>query len=135
MSSNSLVQRAGFGPLEGQEFVVALNATLGTTAVEITAQTQFLAALAAYPNATLWRVKIFNPSSSVLLAWQTTGPAAVSSTATADFASTAGSHVGRNDGDDRFVMQGAVAGVQGRKLWLVAGAAGSSASVTFSPIT
>jgi hypothetical protein len=128
--SNTAIDRAGFGPIEGQESVVPFNANLGTSAVEVTAQPAFLAAQTAYPGAQFWRVKIFNSSASATIAWGTGNDR---STMTADFAVTCGSHIAPGQAE-YFAIQGSRSGVPLRKLWLVASAIGTSASVTFTPV-
>jgi hypothetical protein len=129
--SNTEIDKAGYGPLEGQEFVIPYNANLGTTPDEVTAETAFLTAQLAFPEAKFWRVKIYNPSASATLAW---GTGENRSTMTADFASTAGSHIGPGQ-TEYFAIQGSRGGVPLRKLWLVSSAAGTSASVTVTPVT
>ena len=131
------IDKAGYGPLEGQEYVVAYNATLGTTASEVTAQTRALVALLAYPNTQFWRLKIYNASAGATIAWATASPTdiAFASAITADFVpATAGSHIAPGQ-SEYYAMQGSKLGVFLRRLYLVASAAGTSASVTLSPIT
>jgi hypothetical protein len=134
--SNTDIDKAGYGPLEGQEYVVTYNATLGTTASEVTAQTRAALAVATYRDAAFWRVKIYNPSAGATLAWATSSPTdtVFAAAITADMVpTTAGSHIAPGQ-SEYFVIQGSKQAAFLRKLWIVASAAGTSASITLSPI-
>lgn len=136
MSSNTDIDKAGYGPLEGIEFVIPYNANLGTTADRVTNQAKALAFLARYPRCAFVRVKIYNPSASATLAWATASPTDLSAAAaiTADFASTAGSHIGPGQ-TEYFAIQGVESAAFLRELYVVASAAGTSGSVTLSPVS
>lgn len=116
-----LIDRAGYGPLEGAELVTPFNAALGTTAAAV--------ALAGgtSPRPTYWKVKIYNASAGATIAWKTVTAGAGSSTATADFAATAGSHIAPGQ-TEFFSMSGT------RDLFIVASAAGTSCSVTSTAV-
>ena len=117
-----LIDRAGYGPLEGAELVTPFNATLGTTAAAVA-----LAGAGTGARPQYWKVKIYNASAGATIAWKTVAAGTISSTATADFAATAGSHIAPGQ-TEFFSISGT------RDLFIVASAAGTSASVTSTAV-